>query len=69
MAEVNMATVLKRMRKTGAVYCEGCHKVIYEMEKPETLGYSKTKRGTEIVIHRKCMDKVWKTKITGRKEQ
>ena len=63
MAQVNITAALKRMRKIGAVYCEGCHEVIREEEAPVTLGYVKTKRGTEIMIHKKCMDKVWKSRI------
>lgn len=65
MAEIKLTSILKRLRKAGAICCEGCGGVIYEKEPECTLGYVKTKRGTEIIIHKKCLDKVWRSKIRG----
>lgn len=39
--------------------CEACHEKIKPEEAPE-VEYVKTKRGTQLFIHKKCVEKVWR---------
>ncbi len=52
-----------RKRKVGKVKCEGCGKEIRSDGILEDVEYIKTKRGTELFIHRDCVGEVWKHKI------
>lgn len=42
------------------VSCPGCNEAIREDDDLETIEYIKTRRGTEIFLHRGCVGKVWK---------
>lgn len=44
------------------VICPGCDEVIREDDDLEIIEYIKTKRGTEIFLHRGCLEKVWNRK-------
>ena len=44
------------------VICPGCDEAIREDDDLETIEYIKTKRGTEIFLHRGCLEKVWNRK-------
>lgn len=43
------------------VICPGCDEAIRE-DDLEIIEYIKTKRGTEIFLHRGCVEKVWRRK-------
>lgn len=46
------------------VCCQGCSEVIDpEAADLSEVQYVKTKRGSEIIFHTACMDKVWQRKI------
>lgn len=42
------------------VNCQGCGKEICSDEKLADVEYVKTKRGTDIFFHTRCMNQVWK---------
>lgn len=49
-----------RKRSVCKVRCQGCGKEILSDADLSGIEYVKTKRGTELLLHHGCMDKVWK---------
>ena len=47
------------MHKECAI-CPGCKEYIRENDELENIEYIKTKRGTEIFLHRGCFEKIWR---------
>lgn len=51
----------KYMNRYGkCATCPGCKEYIRENDELENIEYIKTKRGTEIFLHRGCLEKVWR---------
>lgn len=46
-------------KRIPATRCEACHKKI-EPDEASEVEYVKTKRGTQLFIHKKCIEKVWR---------
>ena len=49
-----------RNRYGKCATCPGCEEYIRENDELENIEYIKTKRGTEIFLHRGCLEKVWR---------
>lgn len=47
-------------RSVCKVRCQGCGKEIFSDADLSGIEYVKTKRGTELLLHRECLGKVWK---------
>lgn len=58
MTVTQLKGIFKRQR--AKVICPGCNKEIREEDDFSEIEYVKTKRGTQLFIHRACIDKVWK---------
>lgn len=49
-----------RKRHKECAICPGCKEYIRESDELADIEYIKTKRGTEVFLHRGCFEKVWR---------
>ncbi len=49
-----------RKRYGKCATCPGCKEYIRESDELADVEYIKTKRGTEIFLHRGCFEKIWR---------
>lgn len=47
-------------RHRGCAICPGCKEYIRGSDELADVEYIKTKRGTEVFLHRGCFEKVWR---------
>ena len=50
-------------RHRGCAICPGCKEYIRGSDELADVEYIKTKRGTEVFLHRGCFEKVWRYEI------
>lgn len=64
LSEKKKKSMIEKMveKHKAPVICPGCDEAIREDDDLETIEYIKTKRGTEIFLHRGCLEKVWNRK-------
>lgn len=58
MTEAQLKGIFERQHRK--VSCPGCGKEIQEGDDFSEIEYIKTKSGTQLFIHRACIEKVWK---------
>lgn len=59
----------KRGNPIRKVFCEGCEEEIYSDQDLSDVEYVKTKRGTDLFIHKECVEKVWRKNEQSRKKK
>ena len=47
------------------VRCQGCGEYIFSDSSMKDIEYVKTKRGTEMFFHGRCVNEIWKRKMVG----
>lgn len=63
VTERQMRMAMRRQRKSGKVFCQGCGRELDPDGELSGIEYVKTKRNTEWFFHTRCLNSVWKCKI------